>query len=183
MGRQSQRRKVHRRSPRPRFAPWTSWHVAGGSWFAWPSCLHCARTSSAEEESGDELVQLVVNLLSDKDKDVRALGLEQVRTEAKGAAATQQFAAQLPKLPAEAQVGLLSALADRGDPAARPAVLDLLAASHDEPVRLAAIGALGFLGEPADARLLLRLLRRVSPAEQAAARTSLVRLPGESVGR
>jgi HEAT repeat protein len=48
-------------------------------------------------------------------------------------------------------------------------------------VRLAAIGALGFLGEPADARLLLRLLTEGSPAEQDAARTALTRLPGESV--
>ena len=148
-------------------------------------CLRCRPPSFADvagqEGTGDELVQMVVNLLSDKDKDVRALGLEQVRTEAKGPAATQQFAAQLPKLPPEVQAALLSALADRGDTAARPAVFDLLAASPDEAVRLAAIGALGFLGEPADARLLMRLLTEGSPAEQAAARTALTRLPGESV--
>ena len=112
---------------------------------------------------------------------MRALGLEQVRTEAKGPAATRQFAAQLPKLPPDVQAALLGALADRGDPAARPAVVDLLAASQDAAVRLAAIGALGFLGEPADSRLLLRLLTEGSPAEQDAARTALTRLPGESV--
>jgi HEAT repeat protein len=137
--------------------------------------------SAAEQETGDDLVQLVVNLLQDKDKDVRALGLEQVRTEAKGQAATRTFAAQLPKLPPGAQAGLLSALADRGDTAARPAVLSLLAASRDEPVRVAAIRALGFLGEPADVRTLVQLLSAESQAEQAAARTSLTRLPGESV--
>lgn len=137
--------------------------------------------SPAQEGSGDGLVPLVVNLLSEKDKDMRALGLEQVRTEAKGPAATRQFAAQLPKLPPEVQAALLGALADRADSAARPAVVELLAASQDAAVRLAAIGALGFLGEPADARLLLRLLTEGSPAEQAAARIALTRLPGESV--
>ena len=40
------------------------------------------------DEPGDELVQLVVNLLVDEDKDVRALALDQVRTEAKGEAAS-----------------------------------------------------------------------------------------------
>jgi HEAT repeat protein len=40
---------------------------------------------------------------------------------------------------------------------------------------------LGFLGEPADARLLLRLLTEGSSAEKASARTALTRLPGESV--
>ena len=74
----------------------------------------------------DDLVQTVSNLVSDKDKDVRALGLEQVRDEVKGPEATRRFAALLPKLAAEAQVGLLGALAERGDAAARPAVLDLL---------------------------------------------------------
>lgn len=141
--------------------------VAGASW--------------AQDESGDELVQLVVTLLNDKDKDLRALAFEQVRSEAKGKAATEQFAAQLPKLPPDGQVGLLSALADRGDSAARPAVLDVLAVSRDEPVRVAAIGAVGLLGEPADLPLLMQSLAKGSVAERAAASTSLVRLRGESV--
>ncbi len=139
--------------------------------------------SFANEQTDDELIQMVVNLLSDKDKDLRALGLEQVRTAVKGQAATQQFAAVLSKLPRDSQVGLLSALADRGDSAARPAVLNVLATSQDESVRLAAIGAVGFLGEPADSPLLMQLLRAGSPAEQAVARASLVRLSGESVAR
>lgn len=137
--------------------------------------------SPAQEGTGDELVPLVVKLLGEKDKDMRSLGLEQVRTEAKGSAATRQFAAQLPKLPSGVQAALLRALADRGDPAARPAVVELLATSQDAEVRLAAIGALGFLGEPADARLLLSLLTEGSAAEQTSARTALTHLPGESV--
>ncbi len=138
---------------------------------------------SAQEEPGDGLVQLVVNLLGDKDKDMRALGLEQVRTQAPGEAATRQFAAQLPNLPPDVQAALLSALANRGDAAARPAIVDLLAASQDESVRVAAIRALGFLGEPTDLTLLLQCLADGPSAEQSAARTSLARLPGQSVSK
>lgn len=143
--------------------------------------LLLAASSPAQEDAGDELVGLVISLLSEKDKDMRALGLEQVRTEAKGQAATRQFAAQLPNLPPDAQAALVGALAERGDPAARPAIVDLLAATPDAAVKLAAIGALGLIGEPANAPLLVRLLEEGSPAEQAAARTALTRLPGESV--
>jgi HEAT repeat protein len=141
-----------------------------------PLCI-----ARAEEEPGPELVQLVVNLLGENDKDLRSVGLEQVRSDAKGQGATRQFAALLPKLPPDAQAGLLSALADRGDVAARPAVEELLAASHDEPVRVAAIAALGFLGEQADLRFLLPLLSADSKAEKSAARAALVRLRGEGV--
>src|SRR5260221_2965848 len=90
----------------------------------------------------DDVVQTVINLISDKDKDVRAIGLEQVRDEAKGADATRRFAALLPKLSPEAQVGLLSALAGRGDAAAKPPMLELLQTSKGE-VPGAAIRAIG----------------------------------------
>ena len=140
-----------------------------------------AATSFAEEEATDELVGLVVGLLADKDKDIRALGYEQIRSSAKGKAATKQFAAQLPKLSADAKVGLLSALADRRDKAARPAVLEVLKTSRVEPVRVAAIGALSRLGELADSRLLIELLSDTSKTVKGAARKSLIDLAGEKV--
>ena len=112
-----------------------------------------------------------------------ALGLEQVRSEALGEAATRQFAAQLPKLPPDAQLGLLSALVRLRRRAARPAVLELLATSRDESVKVAAIEALGFLGEPADLRLLVQSLADGSQKERSAVRTSPGCLPGEAVPR
>lgn len=132
-------------------------------------------------QTNDELVQMVVTLLADEDKDVRAIGLDQVRTEAKGEAATREFAAQLPKLSPEAQVGLLSALADRGDSAAREAVLQTLASAKDETVQIAAIAATGALGQPVDAAALVSMLEDQSKSKQAAARAALVRLPGDAV--
>lgn len=142
-----------------------------------------AGTLSAVEETTDDLVDLVVGLLGDADKDVRAIALDQVRTRAKGQAATRAFAAQLPKLPADVQVGLLRALTDRGDGVARPSVLELLEASGDESVRVAAIAAVGALGEGGDATLLIGKLGGGSKAEHAAARKSLQRLRGDDVGQ
>jgi len=133
------------------------------------------------EDTDEQLIDLVLNLVSESDKEIRALGFEQIRNEAKGEAATKRFAAQLPKLPSDVQVGLLGALADRGDKAARPAVLDLLASSRDESVKVAAIEALGLLGKRDDLQVLITLLRSESRAEHAAARASLVRLRGEGV--
>ncbi len=140
-----------------------------------------AVVAQAAEEPAGEVVEMVVGLMREDDKDLRSLAFEQVRSEVPGETATRLFAAELSKLSPEAQVGLLSALADRGDKAARTSVLALVSASRDESVRAAAIGALGFLGEPADAPLLVDRLAKGSKAEQAAARASLVRLPGEAV--
>ena len=126
----------------------------------------------------DDLVQTVSNLVSDKDKDVRAVGLEQVRDEVKGAEATRRFAALLPKLAPEAQVGLLGALAERGDAAARPAVLDLLEQSQGE-VRGAAIRALGALGDKDDVPRLTKLLAEADSEKDAVA--AITRLHGEGI--
>lgn len=140
-----------------------------------------AGPSIAEDEAVDGLVGVVVGLLKDNDKDIRALAFEQIRTEAKGAAATKAFAAQLPTIPADAQVGLLRALAGRGDTAARPAIVELLSSTKDAAVKIAAIEAVGVLGEPADVELLIKLLASTSEAEQAAARLSLIKVRGEEV--
>lgn len=128
----------------------------------------------------DDATTLIVELLGDKDKDVRALALEQVRTEAKGEAVTRTFADLLPTLVPEAQVGLLAALASRGDAAAAPAIRKLLADTPQETVKIAAIESLGFLGGGDDAGLLIKILATNEPAQQKAARASLERLPGES---
>ncbi|HEV3025366.1 MAG TPA: HEAT repeat domain-containing protein [Pirellulales bacterium] len=143
--------------------------------------LICSTGALADDEPNDQLVKLVIGLVEDKDKDVRALGLEQVRTAAKGPGATRQFAALLPKLSTEAQAALLRALADRGDAAALPTVRDVLKSIADEAVRVAAIAALGSLGNEGDVRCLLNLLGAAAPAEREAARAGLIRLSGPKV--
>lgn len=125
----------------------------------------------------------IIELMHENDKDMRGLAFEQVRNELKGEAATKQVAAELPKLPPVAQAGLLSALADRGDKVARPAVVDLFGKTEDAAVKLAAINALGYLGATADTTTLLAVLTSAGQEESAAARAALVRLRGDGVNR
>jgi HEAT repeat protein len=131
--------------------------------------LIAPRIASAD----DDTVQTIIKLVSDKDKDVRAIGLEQVRDEAKGAEATRRFAALLPKLAPDAQVGLLGALAGRGDAAAKPAVLELLKSSQGE-VRSAAIRALGPLANRSEVPQLVGLLADENSQKDAAAALTLM---------
>ena len=140
-----------------------------------------AATLRAADEASSDLVQMIVKLLGEKDNEFRAAGLDQIRTGAKGQAATKVFAGQLPKLDPSAQASLLSALADRGDAAARPGVLELLASNAGEPVRVAAIAALGKLGEPAELPLLIKSLSASSGPERAAAKSSLSRIRGATI--
>jgi len=143
-------------------------------------CLFTAVASAAEEEPNEALVQMVVELVSDADRDMRALGLQQIREEVPGEAATKTFADLLPKLSPDAQADLLAALGDRGDPAARDAVLAALN-SDNEQVRAAAILAVGSLGGADDVSLLAEKTAADSELEQAAAAGALVRLRGEEV--
>lgn len=136
---------------------------------------------SPAQEKNTELIRMVLELLNDKDKDMRAVGLEQVRAEAKGPEATKQFASQLPKLMPVGQVGLLSALASRGDASAKPEVLTLLKTSKDDSVRVAAIAAIGELGDMAELPLLVQMLGSETIELQNAAKKSLSRLRGSTV--
>ena len=124
-------------------------------------------------------IQIVVDLLAEQDKEFRAVAFEQIRTAFPGSAATKQFADLLPTLPPQTQIGFLSALADRGDQGAAPAVRSLLASSQDESARVAAIKALGVLGGPSDLPLLYPLALESASALSEAAERSLVVLPGK----
>lgn len=122
---------------------------------------------------------MVVGFISDEDKDIRAIAFDQIRTEAKGEAATKRFAAELPKLPVEAQVGLLSALADRGDASAKTAIMKFLESS-DQSLAKAAVNAIAKLGDASDAPKLIQMLGG-SSAAKGSARQGLIQLQGEGV--
>jgi HEAT repeat protein len=126
-------------------------------------------------DSAEKRLEKTLELLADKDRQMRAVGLELVREGAKGTAATQQFAALLPKLAPDVQVDLLAALAVRGDVAARPATLELLK-SQNIAVRTAAIAALAPLGNAADVPTLADLLATAAGTEREAAKISLIDL-------
>lgn len=134
----------------------------------------------APEEEVDPQVVMVLDLVKGDEPDMRALGLQFIREEAPGTAATKQFAKLIPELKGDAQVGLLEALGERGDAAARPAILAALKLDSDV-ARAAALKALGPLGTAAEVPVLAKKAGAGSKLEQAAARQGLIRLRGDDV--
>ena len=137
-------------------------------------------TRAAEQEPNDPLVQMVVDLVNDADRDMRALGFQQVREGVPGEAATKQFTGMLSGLSPDKQAALVDALGDRGDPVALEPVLGMLG-SKDEAVRVASLRALGSLSAAAQVPLLLKKTVSGTEAERTAARQSLIRLRDDSV--
>lgn len=78
-----------------------------------------------------------------------------------GDAATAALAAKLPTAEGRLKAGLLTALGVRRAASARPEMLHALG-DPDRAIRLAAVGALGTLADPADATALFRFVRNWS---------------------
>jgi HEAT repeat protein/uncharacterized cupin superfamily protein len=125
----------------------------------------------------------IADVLDTEDAVLKPLAIAQVaRLSAR--VTTTKFAARLPDLPPADQVLLIAALAERADPAARPAVSALLASSHPA-VRWAATDALAQLGDASNVPGLCRLLVAAqTPPETRRVEMILSRLPGgETVDR
>ncbi len=143
-------------------------------------CLVLGTARAQDEAPNEALIQMVVDLVGDADRDMRALGLQQIREEVPGKAATKKFSELVTTLKPEGQAELLEALGDRGDPAALPTVLEM-AESEEETVRAAALRAIGPLGTAAQVPLLAGKAAEGSAPEKQAARRALVRLRGDDV--
>ncbi|MCC6862922.1 MAG: HEAT repeat domain-containing protein [Bryobacterales bacterium] len=113
----------------------------------------------------------------DLERQAVALGLLQAMP---GAEITRVLIAQFPKLPPPGQVRLLTALAERADPAAKPTVLAALKGGAPG-VRAAALAALGKLGDESAVTVLAETAASGQGAEQAAARRSLYSLRGAGI--
>ncbi len=150
---------------------------------AWLTVTHTASlpAPAADSDAPDQaLLEMIVDLLRETDRDLRALGWQQVREEVPGAAATQRFVELLPLLLPEAQAGLIEALGERGDPHARVAVVAALDSDH-APVRVAALRALGSLGGAGDIPRLATIAATGLDDEQRAAAQALLRLRGDDI--
>ncbi len=127
----------------------------------------------------NESVETVAEVLRGADDSLKPAAIALVR-QLGGTKTTETIAAQLPNLSAQGQVQLLSALADRGDSAALPVVIDAVN-SADESVRIAALKALGSFGDANSVVVLAHRAASASGQEQEAARESLYRLRGPDV--
>ena len=118
---------------------------------------------------------LIKEALLGKDKAARNAALQLVR-EIKGG--TMDMGEFLPVCTPQVQVALIEALRQRGDPAAAVQIEILLrgARSESQPVRVAAIEALGALGDATIAPALSLAAAKATGAEQDAARECLNQL-------
>jgi HEAT repeat protein len=132
-----------------------------------------AETSPAAKSLGNTVLAEIAT----GDADMRAVALDRVRHGLAGDWFTRAAIEKLPSLEPAVQAATLLALADRGDAAAVPAAMTLLAAATDPDVRAAAILLLGRLGGPAAVPVLVKSLSARDP-EQAAARRALVVIGG-----
>ena len=131
-------------------------------------CLLAVTAAPAKAQADDDPWQSVSTMLLDKDKEVRAIGLEEVRDGLKGPEATRKLVALLPQLTLDGRAALVIALGDRGDTTALPAVQKLIAC--DVPaIRAAAIRAVGALGGKNQAAVLVPLLGKPECQQDAAA--------------
>lgn len=128
----------------------------------------------------DEAVDMIVELVSGSDNDMRMLALQQIREKVPGKDATRRFVELLPKLPPDVQVKLIDALGERGDATARPVILEMLN-SKTEAIRAMAARALSGLASPADIPVLANVAATGSNPEKEAARHSLRQLRGNEM--
>jgi len=125
-----------------------------------------------------EAVKIVVDVLKGGDETMQPAAIALVR-EIPGIDAAA-IAAELPKLSATGQVQLISALADRGDAGALREVTRATKSVNNE-VRIAALQALGKLGDASSVSLLAKAAATAKGDEGEIARESLYRLCGPKV--
>ncbi|MCX7009629.1 MAG: hypothetical protein NTY53_20690, partial [Kiritimatiellaeota bacterium] len=117
---------------------------------------------------------LLIKGIHDNDSAL-SLGALRVLGQIKSDAGSDALTAELPKLDTTRQVALLAILADRRVTSARGAVT-ALAGSSDETVRVAALEALGTLGDACTLPTLLQAAAEKKGAAKTAAETALVQL-------
>jgi HEAT repeat protein len=137
---------------------------------------------SASAQPQDSAVATILNELKGGDPEMQAVVIAAIRDLPTGVEITEALAKELPNLSVRGQVQLLSALGDRGDRAAQAAVIPMGKAA-DEAVRIAALRALGQIGDANSVMLLAQRAATSSGDEQKAARESLYRLRGPAANK
>jgi HEAT repeat protein len=124
---------------------------------------------------------LLLEQLRSTDKGELSIGLSTAR-ELPGQAVTEALAAEVRRQSPERQSFLLLALGDRHDAAVMPAVLDA-ARSGPAGLRLAAVGVLERIGNPAAVPVLLEAAAQGEPELSQKALTALARQPGNEIDK
>ena len=146
----------------------------------WPMFVRVGAFRGLASADPEKAPEQLIEALKGKTPEFRDVAAE-IIAETSGPDATALYAKALRKLPKGGQVALLRGLADRKDPAARPAVVKA-AESGKKEVKLAALKALGVLGGAEDVAWLAKLLNSGDAETTDAAKASLTVMRGEGVG-
>ncbi|MGA2173241.1 MAG: HEAT repeat domain-containing protein [Sedimentisphaerales bacterium] len=131
--------------------------------------------------AGDKAGEVIVEMLKSTDKPIQTAAIATLKDVAK-TDVIKAAAEQLPNLAASQQVQLLVALTDCNDRVALPAVLTATK-NANESVRIAALNAIGVLGDASMVDVLAQTAASTGGEEQKAAQNSLYRLRGGDVDR
>ncbi|GAH47923.1 unnamed protein product, partial [marine sediment metagenome] len=102
----------------------------------WPAHVRLGAFVGLLSAGGDEAVARAVKAIAGSDPAIRSVAIANIAA-LKGPGVGRRLAAELPKLPPQAQVLLIGALAGRGEADVRPAFVTAAAGSNSE-VRIAA---------------------------------------------
>jgi HEAT repeat protein len=141
--------------------------------------VRAAALKGLADSLNDQVLPFVIEALGGQDGKLRTTAAQLAR-QMPGNQITESLAACLPKLPPKSQQLLLIALGFRGDKAALLAVQNACGSTYPD-VRVAAIEAVGRLGDAGSVSLLLEHAVSGSGSEQLAARQSLKMLRGEKI--
>ena len=156
----------------------TIWEDLQGA--KWPAHIRLGAFVGLLSAGGDKAADRAIAAIGGNDRALRAVAIANSRS-LKGPGIGKRLAAELGALPPDAQVLLIGALVQRGDPAVRPEIIKAAGNASDR-VRTAALGALGKVGDAACVALLCRAVATgKSDAEKQAAVNSLQSLRGEKV--
>ncbi|MBI5384169.1 MAG: HEAT repeat domain-containing protein [Verrucomicrobia bacterium] len=131
------------------------------------------------EPEPEPAIALVARALASDDASLRNLA-GRILAEPPGERVLDPFLRLLPSLPPAGQVALLGAIHAKPHASARSAVL-AACDSRESSVRLAALRALGLMGNAEDVPRLARLAATGTSDESATARLALANLPGREV--
>jgi type 1 glutamine amidotransferase/HEAT repeat protein len=129
--------------------------------------------------SEQDAAEVIADVLENEGQAMQTAAIKLLR-DIKGTEIIKVAAAKLPGLSATSQIQLLAALADRTDKAALPAVADM-AKNANESVRIAALDALGRLGDASTVSLLAKTAAGTKGNQRQRARKNLYSLTGPKV--
>ncbi len=144
-----------------------------------PANVRVAALHGLITSKGEAGVAIVLDVISGGDETLAALATGFIR-EIPGESVTKAFAAKLASMAPAVQIMMIEALADRGDKAALPAVMEA-AKSEDEDIRGAAISALAKIGDASSVPVLAQAAASAEGLELKAARNSLATVRGTDV--